>query len=332
MDKTDELLSTPIPEFDAATALARFHDRVARERTSPASLRVDLLTGLTRLMARPWSRAVAAAAGAIVVVFALTATGVADTFFTIFEPQRIAPIEVSESALAGIPDPSQYGTLTWIAKPAWHPAADAAAAAAEAGFTPLVPTSLPATIPSTAHFAVMPPAKATFRFDATKAAAAAAKVGATLPPMPAAVADTTLTLSGGPAIVERFGGASKDAPEAALLRDSGLILVQAKAPVVTSDGASVDELRDYALQQPGVPPGLAAQIRAIGDPVRTLMVPVGMDTQRAHAVTVRGTQGYAASDETGLGTGVFWLEHGNVMAAFGSLNESELLQVVNGLR
>ncbi len=150
--------------------------------------------------------------------------------------------------------------------------------------------------------------------------------------MPGAIAATTLTMTGGPAVVQRYGSAAAtDKPDEAALRQNGLVIIQAKAPVVTSDGATVAELRDYALAQPGVPPSLAAQIRAIGDPVRTLMVPIGVDTQQARTVTVRGTQGYLVGDETGIGSGVFWLERGYVVAAFGSLKESDLLAFANAL-
>jgi hypothetical protein len=111
-----------------------------------------------------------------------------------------------------------------------------------------------------------------------------------------------------------------------------LLLVQARAPVVTSNGATVDELREYMLAQPGIPPAVAAQIRAIGDPVRTLLIPVGLDLGDAKPVTVRGTPGYFVGDETGLGSGVVWLHDGFVHVALASLGEGDLIALVNGLR
>lgn len=329
MDPRDEkLLTTPIPDFDAPAALARLRERAAREHVVHTPRLTDRLA---RLFTRPPARALAAALGAVVIVLALGVSGVADTILTVFEPQRIATVQISPGELAGIPDPSQYGTLTWLEKPSFQPAADASAAASAAGFTPLVPSSLPAGIPSAGRFAVMPEAKATFSFDEAKAAAAAAaaKAGRTAPPMPADVASTTLTMTGGPAVVQHYGGASAAAPDATPLSQSGLILLQAKAPVVTSNGATVNELRDYALAQPGVPPALAAQIRAIGDPVRTLMLPIGVDPQQAQVVTVRGTQGYLVT--MGTHSAVFWLENGYVVAAGGALTQSDLLALVNGL-
>jgi hypothetical protein len=195
-----------------------------------------------------------------------------------------------------------------------------------------VPSSLPAGVPSQARFAVMGEAKATFQFDEAKARTAAARVNATLPPMPPAIATTTLTMSGGPAIMQQYGGAQNAAPDPAAFGSAPLLIVQTKAPLVTSNGATVEELRDYALKQPGIPPSVAAQVRAIGDPIRTLMVPIGIDLQDAKAVAIRGTTGYLVGDSTGLGSGVVWLENGYVIGVMGSLTDSQLISLANGLR
>lgn len=344
-ERDDAMLKTAAPDFDAQEALQRFRARAAREhvvpRTGPietAVARLDAIAARLSLAPGGWLRAAGAAIGVVVIATALAMTGVADTILTIFEPRQVATVRVDPQELRGIPDPTEYGTLTWIARPSWHAVADANAAAAEAGFAPLVPSSLPAGVPAQGRFAVMGQAKATFQFDEAKARAAAAKVGATIPPMPAAIAATTLTMTGGPAILQQYGAAANGGwvsePAGVLGSSVGpqLVIVQARAPVVTSNGATVDELRDYALAQPGIPASVAAQIRAIGDPVRTLMLPVGLDFSDAKAVTVRGTQGYFVGDQTGLGSGVIWLERGYVFVALGSLTETDLIALVSGLR
>lgn len=332
MDEREEkLLISPIPEFDATAALTRFRERASRERIAPAPYS---LGRLGRVVTLPWARPLAAAFGALAIVAALSLTGVADTILTVFEPQRIAPIQVDARQLNGIPNLGAYGTLTWIAQPSIAPVADAKAAAAVAGFTPLAPAALPASIPAGTRVAVIPQAKATFQFDEAKARAAAAKAGTSLPAMPSTIASTTLTMTGGPAIVQQFGasGGTTEKLDPASMSGPQVILVQSRVPVVTSNGATVQELRDYAVAQPGVPPALAAQILAIGDPVRTLMVPVGVDVATAKTVTVRGTQGYLVGDGTGLGSGVVWVENGYVLGVMGTLSSSDLLALVNGLR
>lgn len=307
----EDIVMRSAPEFDAERALGRFGERARREGLTPRPSWGDAL--FARLSLASLARPALAGAVAIAILFTATVTGVAETFLTVFEPQRIQTVQVDPRQFGQLPDPSEYGTLTWVARPEWRAVADVAAAEASAGFRPLVPASRPAS----ARFTVMPEAKATFQFDEAKARAAAARAGATLPPMPAAIAATTLTMTGGPAVMQQYDGVQ---------------VVQAKAPVVTSNGASVSELRDYALAQPGVPPAVATQIRAIGDPVRTMLIPVGVDPSSAKQVSVRGTQGYLFGDNTGLGSGVIWLEDGHVFAVIGPLKEAELLALVASLR
>jgi hypothetical protein len=324
---------SPTPEFDARQALARFRERAGRERIVPSASWSAALAARLSIASVAWTRPAVAAVAVIAIVSTAALTGVAETILTVFEPKQVATIQVDPSQLNGIPDPTEYGTLTWLAQPQWRSVADATAAQAGAGFAPLVPSSLPAGVPSQARFAVMGEAKATFQFDEAKARAAATRVNATIPPMPPVIATTTLTMSGGPAIMQQYGGAPNvPADTAAFGGNPPLLIVQAKAPLVTSNGATVNELRDYALKQPGIPPSVAAQIRAIGDPIRTLMVPIGIDLQDAKEVTVRGTQGYLVGDSTGLGSGVVWLENGYVIGVMGSLTESQLISLVNGLR
>lgn len=325
MDRHDPeiLLSIEAPDFDADAALRRLRHRVTAERISS---RPDPVRGLLAAAsfggARGWLRPVGAVAGTLLLATTLAVTGVADTILTIFEPTQVATINVDPSQLNGVPDPTRYGTLTWIAQPQWVPAADIDAAAAAVGFRPLAPASLPAGVAGAPRFTTMGEAKATFQFDEAKARAAATEVGATLPPMPAAIANTTLTMSGGPAVMQQYG-------EGGVPR---LAIVQAKAPVVVSNGATVEELREYMLAQPGIPPAVAAQIRAIGDPVRTLLIPVGLDVGEPKLVSVRGTRGYFVGDDTGLGSGIVWLENGYAHAVLAPLGEGDLIALVNGLR
>lgn len=332
------MLMTDVPDLDPDAALARFRARLAREggaRPSEGGARPS--TGsraLGALASARWTRPLATAIGAVAIVLALTVSGVADTILTVFEPKRIVTVQVDPRQLGAVPDPSAYGTLTWVARPEWHRVPDRAAAAAELGAAPLAPASLPAGIPSTPQFVAIGATKATFQFDEAKAKAAAATSGRTAP-VPPAIAATILTLTGGPAVVQRYGGTEGTAGQGAVgmaALAGGVIVVQAKAPLVTSNGATVDELRDFALSQPGMPPALAAQIRAIGDPVGTLLVPIGVDPKGSKTVTVRGTQGYLIGDGTGLGSAVLWLEKGYVVGVAGPLKEGELLALANGLR
>lgn len=328
----ERLLSSSIPAFDAPAALERFRRRASREAiVSRPTLGAALAARLSLAPVTVMRTAVATVA-VVAIAIGAAATGVAETILTVFEPKQVATISVDPTQLRGIPDPSAYGTLTWIEQPSMRQVTDLGAAAQLAGFMPLAPAALPAGVPAQVRYSAAAEAKATFQFDEAKARAAAARVNATLPPMPPSIAATTLTLTGGPAVIQQYGG-TRDADAASLSAAAPrLVIIQSKAPVVTSNGASVDELRDYALKQPGISPALAAQIRAIGDPVRTLLVPIGADLKDAKLVSVRGTQGYFVGDATGLGSAIVWLERGYVFEVLGSLKEAELVSLVNGLR
>jgi hypothetical protein len=174
------------------------------------------------------------------------------------------------------------------------------------------------------QYGAMTKTTATFVFDASLARASAAAIGRTAPPMPAKLDGSTLVLSGGPALVITYGGESS--------ANGGLFIGVAKAPTVSSDGASVAEIQAYLLSQPSVSPALAAQIRAIGDPASTLPVPIPVGQAQARNVSVHGTTGLFVGDSTGLGSGVIWQQNGLVYVVGGTLTEAEVLAVANSLK
>lgn len=321
------------PSFDASSALERFRARASAEGIAHRPSLIAALTARLGLATSSWLRAAAVTAAALLVATGLTVSGVAETLLTIFEPRQVATVRFDPTDLSGVPDPSAYGTLTWLEQPTSAQAADATSAVAIAGFRPLVPSALPQGVPTAARFSVMSRGRATFQFDEAKAREAAEKVGRTAPAMPASIAATTLTMTGGPAILQMYG-AAPNAPSSTSPWGGNppILIVQARAPVVTSNGATVEELRDYALAQPGIPAALAAQIRAIGDPVGTLLIPLSLNASDARSVNVQGVQGLLFGDNTGLGSGVVWLKDGFVHVILGSVTEADLLSLAASLR
>lgn len=275
---------------------------------------------------------IAAAAAAVTVLFAgLAVTGVAESFFTIFQPKQVAPVAVGRADLAGLPDLRDFGTLTITTQPAYGQTATLERASAETGIAALRAAALPAGVPADARIYTISRGEGRFVFDQAKLEAAAGRVSRTPPPLPAALAASTLTISGGPAVVQSYGG-SFDPATTSPDQLPALIVAQATAPHVRSDGATVEELRAYLLAQPGISPQLAAQIRAIGDPATTLLVPIPLDLASGKAVTVRSTPGLFVGDSTGLGSAVVWVAGGIVHVVAGTLGENELLAVANSLR
>lgn len=326
--KLERLLSSDDGPVDSAAGLQRFRESVQGR-------------GIVAYRApgrRRWTQALAAAATVAALFAGLQITGVADSFFTIFQPKQVAPLSVGIGDLAGLPDLSEYGTLTITTQPAYRQAATLDLARAETGIAPLQAGPLPAGVTGDARIYIVSRGDGTFRFDEAKLQTSAGRVSRTPPPMPAGIAASTLGVSGGPAIVQTYGGAfdpkldAKRAPTGMAANLPTLLIAQSKAPVIRSDGASLDELRAYMLSQPGISPGLAAQIRAIGDPAQTLLVPIPMDLASGKSVTVRGTRGVFVGDSTGLGSAVVWVADGIVNVVAGSLGEKDLLAVADSLR
>ncbi|MDQ2913215.1 MAG: hypothetical protein M3T56_08160 [Chloroflexota bacterium] len=339
MNETDieRALGTTEPRVNTDDALARFRTRVQSEGIAPVA------PVARRRVSSRWLQGLAAAAGVVIVASALTLSGVAESILQIFEPKSIVAVPLTQSdlnylgqACAGLnlqECMGAYGTFVWTAPPQPREAQSRGEASAAAGFSALAPTSLPSSVTGNPRYGVINRSTATFTFSADSTRQAAARQNRTAPPLPANIDGSKLFITGGPAIVQIWGapagtptatGASPDMPT--------LIVGQAKAPTVSSDGVTVDELRSYLLSQPGISPQLAAAIRAIGDPSSTLPVPVPAELAISHPVTVQGVQGLFIGDNTGIASAVIWQKDGMMFEVIGSFTESQALAIANSMR
>ena len=149
-----------------------------------------------------------------------------------------------------------------------------------------------------------------------------------MPPMPASIDGSSLTFTGGPAIVVTYATGTGTAAAA-----PSVIVAVSKTPTIGSDRATVPQIQAYLLAQPGISPELAAQIRGINDPASTLPIPIPVGQAATKRVTVHGvTNGLFVGDSTGIGSGVIWQQNGLVYVVGGTLTESETLAVANSLR
>ncbi len=284
---------------------------------------------------RPFRVATALVAAALL-VGALAATGTADALLTIFQPRQVSVVTVTPSDFSALPDLSAYGTLTWTTPPSEHAVAGLTEAAQETGQTVLGPAaSLPSGVDQTPTIHVFPATSGSFTFDPTRAAAAAAAAGATLPPMPPDIADTTLYGSVGPAVLQVYHatGATNAGAGAQLGLGTlpALVIGQTRAPTISTTGVSFEVLRNYLLEQPGMSPSLAAQLRALGDPAQTLPIPVPASGTVTRNVTVRGVQGVWIGDSSGLGGGVIWQQGGIIYGVGGMFSEQQILKIADAL-
>ncbi|HEX6488943.1 MAG TPA: hypothetical protein VF137_08765 [Candidatus Dormibacteraeota bacterium] len=271
----------------------------------------------------PWRPALAGGLAAAAIV-AVAVTGAAQQLFTIAQPSQIAVVPVTTSELQAMPDLSQFGTVSWNGRPDLTTVADAAAAATAAGFAAPPAVTPPAGAPATPTYGVIAASTATFTFSAAKAQAWAAVHNVTLPVMPASMDGASLELNVGPAIVELFGTPGQQGlPE--------LAVGKMRAPTLQSTGPSVKEIEDYLLSVPGFPAGLAAQLRAIGDPTTTLPLPVPVNRVTTQQVTINGVTGTAIGDDTGLGAGVIWVTHGFVYGVAGTVSQDQVTTIAESV-
>lgn len=323
-------------------------------------------------MTQRWIKPVAALAAVAVVVALLVFSPLgtfAQGFLNLFTPKQFVAVPVTQGDMQTLPDLTDYGTMTQNAPSKPQRVDSAAAAAQAAGISVLTPATLPASVPNTASYYVMPANTNSFTFSAEKAKQTAAAKGLTAPAMPANIDGSTLTVKTNAVAIVSYGnsqmldsavakgarpatapngtnanpqakdqakvaspkGAAAEANRVAADAPS-LVVMQTLAPTVTSTGVTVKELEQYLLSQPGISPQLVAAIQSIADPSSTMPVPVPVNKVTSKSVQVQGVDGLLLGDSTGLGSVVMWQKGGIVYVVGGQVKDSEALDVANSLR
>jgi hypothetical protein len=334
-NNVEKLMAMPDAAVDGERALARIRERIERERIHPASVAAPRPSRGNGPLVSVWIKGLAAAASVGLIATLLTASGLAETILTIFEPRQVIAVPITSADFTSAAGFARYGTLTWSTPPRPYDVPDLATATRDSGLNVLIPTKLPPGVSNaTVRYGVMPRTTATFTFSAEITRQSAASVGRTPPPMPANIDGSKLFISGGPAVVQYFDDGIAPAPSTPANPMAGLpklIIAQGKGPTVQSDGVTVEQLQQYLLAQPGISPALAAQIRAIKDPSSTLPIPIPVDMASSKPVKVQDVQGVFVGDSTGLGSAVIWSKDGMVFGVAGTLSEEEILAVANSL-
>jgi len=283
-----------------------------------------------------WSTA--AAVAALLLLVALTplrtlATG----FLAIFEPSQFVAVPLTTAdieQLRALPDLSAYGTLRH-GPPSMHRSVGGPGEASFAtGMAVTVPRFIPTTIAPQPSYAVVGRTSASFTFSAAKARASAAASRRPALAVPPGLDGSVLGVIMGPVVFATYHAVAGGRPQLRRHRGEdfpGLLVAQAPVPRVGSSGASVRDIERYLLAQPGVPPQLAAEIAAIGDPSTTLPIPIPIEKAYAQPVIVAGARGLAMGDNTGLGSAVVWQDRGMLHAVAGALTMRDVLAVANSL-
>jgi hypothetical protein len=265
------------------------------------------------------------AVAALSALVLLTGAGVAaaNDWLPIFQTQRVDPVEVTSTELVQVPDLSAYGDLEVTQEPDTEQVSDAATARERTGLAVPEVAALPEGVTGEPAYQVAGVVGATFTFSAEKAAQAAAAEGEIVPPPPAGLDGSRLRLEAGPGVA------------AVWAQPTGvptLVVARVIAPKVYSSGVPFETVRDYLLSLPGLPDGLADQLRDLSADGGTLPLPVPADLVTSSTADVGGTEATVLTSRNGLFAGVVWVEDGVMTGVAGSLTADELLSVARDLR
>jgi hypothetical protein len=255
---------------------------------------------------------------------------------SVFQPTHVRAISVTPAdarALHSFPPLEAFGTVRGTRSPGLDEVASASEAAQDAGYALRLPADVPASLGKDAHYQVTSRVRTSFTFDQAKATVWAREHRVALHRLPEGLNGATYTATLRPVTLITYGTPPRShRSEHGARRGTFLAIVQAPVPTVTSSGASLQTLADWFAAQPGVPPHLVAQIKAIGDPTQTLPIPIQFDKQSASPITVDGVQGLAIGDETGIGSAIVWTKDGKLYAVGGTLPQSQVLALANSLK
>ena len=316
------MLAVPSFEPQPVAALATFRKHLAGQgaRRVPFYQRwIDRNAPRMRPLATPVMAIVLSA----ILVTGLAATGIAVTMLRVYAPDHVTPVPVSPSAFAPASLLLDYGTVKWLpAPPSLQQLSDPVAAHAQTGLPVLMPAALPNGITGPVTYGVVSQAAGSLTFDAKRLAASAAKQHVNVKRMPSSIDGNTLVVNAGPALLEVWGlSGQSQAPTP--------VIAQTRVPTVDSSGASQAELENYLLSQPGVPPELASQIKAIKDPSTTLPLPIPQGLATTEPTTVNGHQ--ATLIKAVIGAGVVWIQNGVIYAVGGQLTPDQVVAIASTL-
>lgn len=264
----------------------------------------------------------AVAAVAALAVLAGAGTAAANGWLPIFQTERVAPVGLTTDDLVELPDLSAYGDLEFTSYPDVHAVPDAATAAEESGLDVPSVDELPSGVVGEPEFQVGDKVSATFTFSTARASDAAEAAGETLPTPPPGLDGAAVRLDAGPGVAAVWPSRS-GAP--------ALLVARAVAPTAYSSGVPFETVRDYLLSLPGLPEGVAAQLRTFAADGSTLPLPLPADEVTTRTAEVDGMEATLVERRDRTLAAVVWVRDGVVTVVAGSLDADEVLAVAGDL-
>ena len=262
-----------------------------------------------------------AAVGVVIVGVAAAAT-----LTTVFAPTQVARVPVSQgdvqeltqlmglnttTSFDGFRSPSgsetlPFGMLSWTSLGGAGQVASLADAEAATGLSVTLPTTLPNGVNGIDRYAVMPKVTATIAFGASAGSG---------------LSGSSLVVSLGPAVAVSYSGATT------IAGIGPLAILTVAQPIVTSTGATTNQVETFLLSQPGVPADLAAEIRLLGNLQTTLPIPTPPGAS-SESTEIDGSPAVVLADNSNAASGAIWEDHkGVVHAVAGLLDKGDVLSV-----
>jgi hypothetical protein len=278
--------------------------------------------------ARGWLAAAVTGVLALVLVATPAGRGAASGFLAQFRSQRFAVVTF---------DPSQAGDLAATLRQLGTvhgdlqgleptPAATPAAASALLGFPLALPddAALPAGVDPRPRIQVSPARQLRFTLDAAQVGRYLEAHGRAATEVPAGLDGATLVASVPAAVLLEYVAAD-GSPR--------LVVGQSRELTASVQGAvTLEALREFLLDLPGLPPQTVRQLRAIGDWRDTLPLPVPADRIDWRPTTIHGVQGLLLGERNGLGSALIWQRDGRIYGVAGLLRQAPLRRVAESLR
>jgi hypothetical protein len=351
------LAPAQIAVVEPASALARLQARIREDGHEVE--RPKTLNSLTANMARrqrwyrrPRNLVAAVAAAIIIALIALPNAGVlADQFLSLFRVQQFQPITINPADLRSQPLPGlqDFGTAKLQGANMQDNLTEAQAAQL-VHFHILLPTYVPKGVSGQLQYSVMTGGEITFTFNSTSTRAYLDKNGGKNIAIPANLNGATFTITVAAGVEMQYNATNGTGQATGVIlkqtqsrsvngtqfnATNGLpfIIVEVPAPVIRATGtASINELRDFLLSLPNIPPSLVSQLKSIDLNSGTIPIPLPPQITAQH-VTIHGAPGLLLADNTPIGGGVLWQTHDMVYAVGGATgNATQLMETANSLR
>jgi hypothetical protein len=246
--------------------------------------------------------------------------GAAAALTTVFAPTHVAPVRVSNSELQAISSitglspgelsggvspsgsvPLRFGELSWTTTGQPRQVNSVAQARVLTHLAYAAPQTLPSGVGSLSSIEVLPQVSAAISFG---------------PSASGGVAGSTLEITAGPGIVVQYGANGSGGNSL-----TTLAIVAMRRPLASSTGATASELEKFLLSQPGIPSGLAEQLKLLGNPATVLPVPVPSGASEQQ-LTIGGASAVLVTDRSGAASGVIWESRDGIVHGVGGLLDS----------